>query len=85
MCRDWAEAELEELRWHWGSAYVISSPEPDTWIAQRRDTHETLRTDDPGTLLGLIRADYAARPVPRSVLPSMPRQETPRPRLRPDL
>ena len=27
---------LAELRWHYGSAYLISHPEPDVWIAQHR-------------------------------------------------
>lgn len=38
---DWAEP-LGELRHHWGSAYAISHPGPDTWVAQRRDDHATL-------------------------------------------
>ena len=54
---------LAELRHHYGSAYLISNPEPDVWIAQRPDTRETLRADSPGELLDRIRADYAARPV----------------------
>ena len=58
--------DLAELRHHWGSAYRISHPAPDVWLAQRRDTRETLRADSPGELLDLIRADYASRPVPRS-------------------
>ena len=58
---------LAELRHHYGSAYVIEHPEPDVWIAQRRDARETLRADSPGELLDRIRADYAARPVSRRI------------------
>lgn len=56
---------LVELRWHWGSAYVISHPAPDMWVAQRRDTRKTLRAGTPAALRELILADYFARPVPR--------------------
>lgn len=56
---------LAELRHHWGSAYLIEHPEPDVWLAQRKDNRETLRAELPGELLGLIRDDYAARPVSR--------------------
>jgi hypothetical protein len=58
---------LAELRWHYGSAYLISHPEPDVWIAQRRDDREVLRADSPGELLEKIRADYAAHPVSRRI------------------
>jgi hypothetical protein len=37
------------------------------WIAQRRDTRETLRADSPAELLDRIRADYAERPVSRRI------------------
>ena len=57
--------DLAELRWHWGSAYVISHPAPDVWVAQRRDTRETLRSDGPAGLRQAILADYFAHPVPR--------------------
>jgi hypothetical protein len=56
---------LTALRWHWGSAYIISRLAPGTWIAQRRDTRQTLRADHPEKLRQQIRADYFARPVPR--------------------
>ena len=64
--------DLPGLRYHWDSAYLISHPEPDVWIAQRRDTRETLRAESASVLLDLIRADYAERPVPRD-LPGRPR------------
>jgi hypothetical protein len=57
--------QLDELQWHWGSAYIIASPEPGRWIAQRRDDGQALVADTPDRLRGLIAADYAARPVPR--------------------
>ena len=34
---------LEALRWHWDEAYLVAHPEPDLWVAVRRDNHETLR------------------------------------------
>ncbi len=41
MSSDWDEP-LDELRWHWGDAYLIHFFEPGTWVAQRRDGHETM-------------------------------------------
>jgi hypothetical protein len=58
-------AELIDLQYHWGSAYMVSHPEPVVWLAQRRDDYQTLRSDGPAELLRLIHADYFARPVPR--------------------
>jgi hypothetical protein len=73
MGSDWDDP-LDALRWHWGDAYVICHPEPDIWIAERRDTHETLRaTTSPG-LRDKIIADYAARPVSRQAVPPAPRE-----------
>jgi hypothetical protein len=63
---DW-EGPLDELRWHWADAYLISFFEPDNWVAQRRDDHSALTADSPHELLDLIRADYAARPVSRRI------------------
>ena len=63
---DYATADdLADLRWHWGSAYMIFHPEPDVWVAQRRDDYATLRAEAPMELLERIRADYQDRPVPR--------------------
>jgi hypothetical protein len=60
------ERDLSELRRHWGSAYLIHYFwRPNLWIAQRRDTRETIKADSAESLLLAIRADYAARPVPR--------------------
>ncbi len=71
------DADLDELRHHWGSAYIIEHPGPDTWVAQRRDSRQTLAAQSPESLLEKIRADYSARPVGRQAPPSEP--EPPRP------
>jgi len=55
---------LADLRWHWGSAYIISGI-IGHWHAVRRDDSRTLTADDPKTLHALIIKDYTARPVPR--------------------
>jgi len=61
------DGELQELRWHWGEAYLIEYfPNAEKWIAQRRDSHATLRADGPDSLLDAIREDYRRAPVPRS-------------------
>jgi hypothetical protein len=57
------DRDLDELRWHWDSAYLISHPAPDLWLAQRRDTRDTLRADSPALLRDKIQADYLACPV----------------------
>lgn len=64
-----SDEPLGELLFHWGSAYIVAHPQPDTWVAQRRDTRETLRAGTPDGLRDRIAADYTARPVPRSVAP----------------
>ena len=64
MSSDWDDP-MSALMWHWGEAYAISRHGPDLWVAQRRDTRETLRADTPLGLRDKIIADYAARPVPR--------------------
>lgn len=61
----WIAAQLEELRHHWSSAYVISCSAPGRWTAERRDGKGTIRADDVGELRDMIRADYEAQPVPR--------------------
>ena len=67
MASDW-DADLEDLRWHYGDAYLIHYfPGPGRWIAQRRDSHQTISADSAEALLDLIRADYAARPVSRQI------------------
>ena len=61
-------AALDDLRWHYGEAYLIELI-GGRWVAQRRDSHATMSADSPDQLLGLIRADYTARPVPREPRP----------------
>jgi hypothetical protein len=68
--------QLDELRWHWGDAYLIRYL-GGRWVAQRRDSHETISADDPAALLDLIRQDYGRRPVSRAVAPGAGRPETP--------
>ena len=68
------DESLDALRWHWGEAYVICHPEPDVWIAQRRDTRETLRAATPEGLRDLIITDYTERPVSREAAPPAPRE-----------
>ena len=81
---DW-ERPLDELRWHWGGAYLISFFEPDNWVAQRRDNRQTLRADSPADLREKIVADYTAHPVSRSVAPGTEtRSETPSCRFLPE-
>jgi hypothetical protein len=63
----WDEVALESLAWHWGEAYAVSRPEPDVWLAQRRDTREMLRAGSAEELRDVILADYVARPVSRDV------------------
>ena len=60
-------ADLDDLRWHWGEAYLIHHLGPDVWVAQRRDSRQTIGAQDPETLRERIKADYASRPVSRQV------------------
>jgi hypothetical protein len=63
-------SELGELRFHWGGAYRIHYfARPGLWLAQRRDTGETIKARSPEALWRAIREDYAARPVPRRTEP----------------
>jgi hypothetical protein len=66
--------DLAELRWHWGSAYLVEQL-GGRWVAQRRDSHATVSARDPGQLLGLIRDDYRRHPVPRDPRPCLFRPE----------
>jgi hypothetical protein len=59
--------DLDELRHHWGEAYHIARA-GRTWTARRRDGRGGALSDPaPEGLLTLIRADYAAVPVPRDL------------------
>jgi len=62
---DWA-GPLDDLRWHWGDAYLIHYFGPGRWVAQRRDSHATISAEGPEELRNLILADYTAHPVGRS-------------------
>jgi hypothetical protein len=58
---------LDDLRWHYGEAYLIEYFETaGKWVAQRRDSHGTMSADAPDRLLDLIREDYRKHPVSRS-------------------
>jgi len=69
MRYDPGETELGDLRWHWDTAYTLARPEPDVWVAIRRDDHTTLRDSTPLGLRDRIIADYTARPVSRDASP----------------
>ncbi len=58
---------LEELEFHWGSAYDIALVD-GVWTARRRDGRGgTLADPLPEGLRLRIQADYAAMPVPRDL------------------
>lgn len=82
MGSDW-DGPLDDLRWHWGDAYLIHHLGPDVWVAQRRDSRQTLGAEDPETLRERIKADYAARPVSRRI-GGADRPEMPGCRFRPE-
>jgi hypothetical protein len=76
--------DLDELRWHYGEAYLIHHIESaGRWVAQRRDSHGTMSADSADALFDLIRADYAARPVSRRIAVA-DRTETPSCRFLPE-
>jgi hypothetical protein len=62
---------LEDLQWHWGSAYLITGA-AGHWIAQRRDDGRTLTASSPDGLRDLMIEDYAERPVSRDNAPGEP-------------
>jgi hypothetical protein len=63
MTLDDAAELIDYLRWHWGEAYRIHFFEPDRWMAQRRDTWESLTASTPLDLRNAIVTDYRASPV----------------------
>jgi hypothetical protein len=79
---DW-EGPLDDLRWHWGDAYLIHCFGLGTWVAQRRDSHATMGAKGPDELRDKIAADYRAHPVSRRTAGSG-RPETPGCRFRPE-
>jgi hypothetical protein len=68
MDSDW-DADLDDLRWHWGDAYLIHCFGLGRWVAQRRDSHATMGAEGPDELRDKIAADYRAHPVSRSAAP----------------
>jgi hypothetical protein len=56
---------LAYLIHHYGDAYEVNMRHR-RYLARRRDDGTVLDAGTAQELLGLIRADYAARPVPRS-------------------
>ena len=59
---------LEELRWHWGDAYLIGHDDERGWWAARRDQIGVFITAaGPEELWSAIHADYEAKPVPRDI------------------
>jgi hypothetical protein len=58
---------LDDLRYHWGGAYLIVHPAPGIWLAARHDDHSTIRADNPETLRDKIRSDFLRAPVSRSI------------------
>lgn len=60
MTYDW----LAELRYHWGSAYVIDG-DIGHYTATRRDNGLVLHAETPNDLYAVIRRDYMSYPVPR--------------------
>jgi len=80
---DWEE-QLDDLRWHYGEAYLIHYlSEPDRWVAQRRDSHATMSAESADGLLDRIREDYRVHPVSRRIA-GADRPETPGCRFRPE-
>ena len=65
MTTDW-EGPLDDLRWHWGDAYLIHCFGPGKWVAQRMDSHATMSAEGPEEPRTLIVADYTAHPVGRA-------------------
>jgi hypothetical protein len=60
----WEAEALADLQWHWGEAYLIRHL-GGRWVAQRRDSRETISAPTAAGLGELITQDYAARPVAR--------------------
>lgn len=62
------QAELENLRWHWGEAFDITRT-LGMFRAVRRDDGAAVCAPTADRLLAEISADYQARPVPRDLPP----------------
>jgi len=51
--------QLDDLRYHWDTAYAISQPDADTWAASPLSDPATLLTAETAAeLRELIRSDY---------------------------
>jgi hypothetical protein len=62
------EQTLAALRWDWGEAYRIGWDAVRGYWARRRDgLGGDITSEDPGSLLAAIRADYSLKPVPRDL------------------
>lgn len=59
-----ARAALEDLSWHWGTAYDIAVTKAG-WVGKRLDNGRSLVAVSPCGLRELIVADYTAKPVSR--------------------
>ena len=59
-----SDVDLAHLIHHWSDAYEISRRR-GRYQARRRDNGTMLTADTAEALLGQIRDDYQARPVPR--------------------
>jgi hypothetical protein len=69
------EQALNELRWHWGDAYLIGYDEQRGWWAARRDqVGALLSAADADKLHQVICDDYDAKPVSRDVATTEPDQ-----------
>lgn len=68
--------ELADLRWHWGDAYEFSWA-AGLYQARRRDTGDLLACSGVRGLLGLVRADYVAKPVSCEAQPAPEPDEFP--------
>jgi hypothetical protein len=64
---DWT---LGSLRYHWGSAYEITSTGPQAWHARRRDGMGEIHADSARSLVTGIRIDYSTNPMPRQPGPA---------------
>lgn len=63
---NWLEpVDLAYVVYHWSSAYVINMTNRTYEAARRDDSSTVLRADTAEDLLVKIRADHAAKPVPR--------------------
>jgi hypothetical protein len=60
----WDESRLESLIHSWGEVYSISRPEVGRWVAQRKDTRETLTAETAEELDAAILRDYTAKRFP---------------------